>query len=495
MAQTLIASPQEFSPAYNQLKFIIDSTNKNKSGFKYIFQVFDGGTANKVAEYKVIPRIDDGYGEQDLSKLIQAKVSWTLDTTSTATINAPESKYDYDVKIGEEYTAEYIYTANLTDNSGNVRISTTNTFVAGDQVIITQADGGVANPLLEGLHTVISATGSTVTVNVAFSSITSITIDGVVRYSDNRKIITENITVITNQRAFNGAVRHMDWMLYDENDYVMDGITKEFVTNQPQSFHATLGQDMWFNGITRSGDKFVYQNDGGDTFTKTISELNTFTQTGVGPNNFGTLTATIGTLPLIKANTKYYDVWYDDSLTLGPQDSQKYRFYIDDRKLIEEYHVLFLDRLGSWSSFAFQLKAYERGEVTREMYNKNIEGFVSGGHWNYGVEEFGFHYFNTNVIKSMDLNSNWMDEGMAQYFEELITSPMTYLKITKYLADETGGVMGIEEEDCVSRIPESTTYVPVMVTNNSYEVYKQRNKNLIRQAINVRFSNQDNING
>ena len=56
-------------------------------------------------------------------------------------------------------------------------------------------------------------------------------------------------------------------------------------------------------------------------------------------------------------------------------------------------------------------------------------------------------------------------------------------------------VMGIEEEDCVSRIPESTTYVPVMVTNNSYEVYKQRNKNLIRQAINVRFSNQDNING
>jgi hypothetical protein len=495
MAQTLIASPQEFSPAYNQLKFIIDSTNKNKSGFKYIFQVFDGGTANKVAEYKVIPRINDGYGEQDLSKLIQAKVSWTLDTTSTATINAPESKYDYDVKIGEEYTAEYIYTANLTDNSGNVRISTTNTFVAGDQVIITQADGGVANPLLEGLHTVISATGSTVTVNVAFSSITSITIDGVVRYSDNRKIITEDITVITDQRAFNGAVRHMDWMLYDENDYEMDGITKEFVTNQPQSFHTTLGQDMWFNGRTRVDHQFVFQNDAGDTFTKTIVELNTYTQTGVGPNNLGTLTPNIGTLPLIKATTKYYDVWYNSTATLGPQDSQKYRFYIDDRKLIEEYHVLFLDRLGSWSSFAFQLKAYERGEVTREMYNKNIEGFVSGGHWNYGVEEFGFHYFNTNVIKSMDLNSNWMDEGMAQYFEELITSPMTYLKITKYLATETGAVMGIEEEDCVSRIPESTTYVPVMVTNNSYEVYKQRNKNLIRQAINVRFSNQDNING
>jgi hypothetical protein len=495
MAQTLIASPQQFSPAYNQLKFIVDSTNKNNSGFKYIFQVFKGGTATKIGEYKVIPRIDDGYGEQDLSKLIQSQVSWTLDTTSTATVKALESKYDFDVKIGEEYVAEYAWTANLTDNSGNVRISTTNTFVAGDQVVITQADGGVANPLLEGLHTVISATGSTVTVNVAFSSITSITIDGVVRYADNRKIITLNITNLANYRAFNGAVRHMDWMLYDETDYVMDGITKQFVTNQPQSFHATIGQDIWFNGRTRNGDRFVYQNDAGDTFTKTIAELNTFTQTGVGPNNLGTLTPTVGTLPLIKPTTKYYDVWYNSSLTLGLQDSQKYRIYIDNRTIIEEYHILFLDRMGSWSSFAFQLKAYERGEVNREMYNKNIDGYVTDGRWTYGVEEFGFHYFNTNVIKSMDLNSNWMDEGMAQYYEELVTSPMTYLKITKYITDETGTVFGIEEESCSSRIPESTTYVPVMVTNNSYEVYKQRNKNLIRQSVNVRFSNQDNING
>jgi len=230
MAQTLIASPQTFSPSYNPLKFIVDSTNKNNSGFKYVFQVFEGGTTNKIGEYKVIPRINDGYGEQDLSKLIQSQVLWTLDTTSTASIEALKSKYDYSVKIGEEYVAEYIYTANLTNNSGNVRISTTNTFVAGDQVVITQADGGVANPLLEGLHTVISATSSTVTVNVAWSSITSNTIDGVVRYADNRKIITLNIINLANYRAFNGAVRHMDWMLYDENDYVMNGITKQFVT-------------------------------------------------------------------------------------------------------------------------------------------------------------------------------------------------------------------------------------------------------------------------
>ncbi len=44
MAQTTIASPQTFSPAYNPLKFIIDSTNKSLDGFRYIFDVYAAGT-------------------------------------------------------------------------------------------------------------------------------------------------------------------------------------------------------------------------------------------------------------------------------------------------------------------------------------------------------------------------------------------------------------------------------------------------------------------
>ena len=496
MAQTLIASPEVFSPAYNPLKFIVDSTNKNKSGFRYIFDIYLSGTSTKIGEYKVMPIYGTGYGEQDLSKLIQTKVTWTLDTTATSSFEAVGSYYDFDVKVGEEYVAEYSYTSSLSNNGGNVQINVTNTFAIGDQVIITQVDGGLANPQLEGLHTVISATGSTVVVNVAWSTITNATIDGVVKYADNRKVITRDITIVSGRRVYNGAVSHIDWIGYDGDQYTMDGVTKEFVTNQPQSFHATIGQDIWFNGRTRSGSKFVFQNDAGELFTKPVSALPTYTQTGIGPNNTGTLTAVSGTLPLIKPSTKYYDVWYDNSLTVGSQDSQKYRINIDDRKLIEEYHLLFLDRMGSWSSFACQLRSYERIDITREMYNKQIEGYVNGSkQWTYGVEEFGFHYFNPNIIRSMDLNTNWMTERMGQYFEELMSSPMTYLKLVRYLADETGELMGIEDDECVGRIPESTTYVPVMVTNNTYEIQKQRNKNLIRQSLNVRFSNQDNING
>ena len=160
--------------------------------------------------------------------------------------------------------------------------------------------------------------------------------------------------------------------------------------------------------------------------------------------------------------------------------------------------MLFLDRLGSYSSFAFQLKSYERGEVTREIFNRDVKGYVntskSQPDWNYKTEDMGFMQSNINVVKSFDLNTNWMDENAAQYFEELITSPQTFVKIVQYNTTE-GGIPIIGEDGCPVHVAESTAYQPCIVQNNAYEVYQQRNKNLIKQSITIKLSNQDNING
>lgn len=494
MAQTIIASPQMISPAYNPLKFIVDSTNKNKNGFKYIFDIYAAGTANKIGEYKVLPRINDGYGEEDLSKLLQTQVSWDLDTLSTSSYGAPNSYYLYDVKVGEEYVAEFSYTSSLTNASGNVQINVTNTFASGDQVVITQADGGVANPQLEGLHTVISATGSTVVVNVSWSTITSAAIDGVIKYADNRKVITRDITDFDSYMVFNAAFRWLDWSVYDNLDYRLKNPSALWLTNQPTTdFQCTLGQDLYLNIMNPKGsDRVIFENSNGLTFYKAISSLDDIVQVAVGPNNYGIL---VGTGDLIDNTVDWYEFYFANSGTLPVQDSVKYRINIDRRVLISEYHILFLDRMGSWSSFAFQLKSYERGDVTREVYNQDVTGYINASdEWTYNTEEFGFRTINTNVIKSFDLNTNWMTENMAQYFEELVTSPQTFLKIVNYVTTE-GGIPLIDEDGCPIHIPESTLYQPCIVNNNQYEVFKQRNKNLIKQSISVRLANQDNING
>ena len=494
MAQTTIASPQTFSPAYNPLKFIIDSTNKSLAGFRYIFDVYAAGTATKIAEYKVLPTYGTGYGEEDLSKLLQNQVSWDLDTELTSNYGAPNSFYAYDVKVGEEYVYEVAYTSSLTDASGSVQINVTNSFAAGDQVIITQDDGGVANPQLEGLHTVVSATGSAFVVNVNWSTITDATINGSVSYADKRKTITRDITLFEDYSVFNGAFRWLDWTTYDKLDYKLNTPTALWLTNQPTAdFYCALGQDLYLNLQNPKGsDRIYFENSNGAVFYKAVISSADILQVPVGPNNYGIL---VGTGDLIDNTVEWYDVWFNNGTTLQIQDSVKYRIYIDRRVLISEYHVLFLDRLGSWSSFAFQLKSYERGEVSRDIFNQDVAGYVNASdEWTYKTEEFGFRTFNTNVIKRIDLNTNWMTQNMATYFEELVTSPQTFLKIVTYVTTEDG-IPLIDEDGCPIHIPESTAYQPCIVDNNAYEMLNQRNKNLMRHSITVRLANQDNVNG
>lgn len=489
MAQSTIARPQSFTPAYNPVKYIIDSTNKNNTGFKYIFDVYNGAT--QIGRFKALPRINDGYGQQDFSKFLSSYVSWDFDPNVTLDHDAANSYYQYQIKTGEEYLAEFTYTSALTNSGGFVRVNVTNTFAIGDQINITQADGGTANPLVEGLHSVTNSSATWFEISAAWSSVTDANIDGVVTYADNRKVATYDVQTLSSGNVFNGARRWTEFVYWNADEYNLNDPTKYWLTNQPlTNFSCTIAQDLWLNARARVGKKIVFENSNGDLFSKTIVTNATIQQIAVGPNNHGTLTPAVGTLPLVKEDTTYYDFWFED----GTQKSRKYRIDIDRRVQISEYDVVFLDRMGSYSSFAFQLKSYERGEVSREEYNQDVTGFVSGGQWSYDYQEFGYSTMNLNAVKTLELNSNWMSQDMATYFEELVTSPQCFLKVVQYVTTEDGLPI-LDEDGCLVHIAESTMYVPIIVTTNSYEVFKQRNKNLIKQTINVKLANNDAING
>lgn len=495
MAISIIAEPQEFTPAYNECKFIINSTNVNNTGFRYIFDIYESGTSNKIAEYRILPDLN-GYGEQDLSKLLSSQVTYNFSPSITTFYDANNCYYKYDVKFGEEYLTMTSYTSSLTNSSGNVQINVSNTFVVGDQVNILQADGGVANPTLEGLHTVISQGVGYFVVDSLWSDVTDATINGDVTYADNRKTITRDITTTLDKYVFNGAVKWADFPFYDNTDYTLDNTNALFLTNQPLSFHCTLGQDLWLNlrdnGV-KANERVYFENSNGDVFYKSISGNEYIKGVAVGCNNFGSLTLESGTAGLIKGDTEYYDVYYADSLVIT-QHSVRYRIYIDRRILISETHILFLDRMGSLSSFAFQLKNQELGNITRETYNQDVTGFVSGGEWSYKTYEQGFVNYNTQVTKDYNLNTNWMTENEGIYFQELLTSPQTWVKNVTYRITEDLENR-YDETGCIIRIPESTEYLSCNVMTNNFEVFKQRNKNLIKQSIIVRLSNNDIING
>ena len=488
MAMTLKAAPQRLTPAYNPVKYIYDSTNKNLAGFKYIFEVYESGTANQIAEYRVLPVYSTGYGEIDLTKLLQAKVSFDLFPTNTTVYNAPNSHYKYDLKVGEEYLTTTSFTSAMTQYTtapyaGRVRLNGANTFAVGDQIVLTQTGLGAANANFDGLYTVLVATPTSIVINFLWSSITNANKDVAITYADGRKTTTYNIISDMNNYVFNGALPWTQWPSWDENQYYLTSPSDSFLTSCPtREFYCTLSQDLWMNAIYGGPGpgthKIIFTNDAGESFEKSVSATDHVTGNAVGPNNAGTLTPIVGSLPLIKPTTQYYEYYYEHN---GSQVTQSYRVNIDRRTQKEEYSIIFLDRYGSWGSFAFTGRAYQRGIVQREQYNMDVKGKIASSEWTYDKTDRGYTNSYVTVEETIDINTDWMTEEMATYFTELISSPYTYFKVSNYY------------ESC--DIPESTEYVSCNVVTSNYEYYKQRNKNLIKQSITIKLANNDMVNG
>lgn len=496
---TRIAKPDILTPAYNQMRFIYDSTNKNKDGFKYIFTVYNVTTTSEIGQFKVLPDFPNGYGNIDIARIVQSYLSNSFDSALPNVGLANDSYLKYYVEIGEEYIESYNYTLNLTNSSGNVRINFTSPFTVGDQIFIDQADGGSANPNLQGYFTVLSYGSGYIVVNSAWDDITNDNINGTVRYANNQKtVVTDEITE-SDMVAFNGAMSFGGFTTYSSVDYlanqfnlnfynrvIADGGVFEaieclntlngvniidFLTNQPKDgFCITPTQDLYFslanNYIT---DGFIlFTNSNGDELAYALTKDYVINMVNVGANADPKIVIS-GTEGIVKDDTDWYTFQFMDS-ELNIAYSDLYNVCIDRRCKKNDYEILFMDRIGSFSSFAFQLASYEKGSVTRDTYNRDIVGAVTDGKWGYDSTDYGYTNINTKVEKTLELNTNWMSEQMAQYFEELITSPVTYLKV------------GIE-------------YFACLVQENAFEVFKQKNKNLIKQKITVKFANNNAING
>ena len=480
------ASAQILMPAYNPIKYIYSSTNVLLQGFKYIFDVYESGTLNKIAEYRVMPTYSTGFGEIDLSKLLQSFVSYDLNLTNTSVYNAVDSHYKYDLHIGEEYLTTTTYINALTFSGLNVQINVANTFVAGDQINITQADLGVANPNLEGLFTVLSVGVGFLVVNSPWSAVTNANIDGDITYADGRKTVTRDLLLDNNNFVFNGAFKWVDWPSYNYQDYMLNGITDEFLTTFPAAnlnMYCTLSQDMWVdavaNGSPTAPDTMVFENDGGNIFEKVVTAVDHVSGISVGPNNFGVLTLVFGSGLLIEPTTEYYDFHYERN---GVVRSATYRINIDRRIRTTEYSILFLDKLGSWGSFAFTLNSYEKGTVTREQFNRDVAGYINGvNQWSYDLTDRGMTNTYVSTDTTIDLATDFMTMDMASYFTELISSPFTFVKQASYAVD------------CDA--PVSTDYVSCNIMTSDFQVYNQRNKNLIKQNITIKLANNDIVNG
>jgi len=333
--------------------------------------------------------------------------------------------------------------------------------------VITQADGGDANPALEGLHTVLSATANQFTVNVLWSTIGDDTINGNVTYADLRKTQVLDDEVIEDQEVFNGAYNYYlntynENLPFNSSTYLglanPDGylMTSNLPTDGSVAPSAFPNAQFYYN--LRVYAAYNYEVEWYDM------NGNLLDNTGFNPASDGIYAIFVGPTALVTED--YYVSIYSD----GPTGNDSYYFKYDNRCTINDQQLIYLDRMGSWQTFAFQLRTYEKGQITREQYNQHIDGQVVSTEWVGVPLQKGFRTYNTNVTKTFDLNTNWMDQYDATRFQELLTSPQVYYSSDNY-------------------------FCACVVDSSSFEVFSQKNKKLIKQSVSIRLAQQDPING
>jgi hypothetical protein len=299
---------------------------------------------------------------------------------------------------------------------------------------------------------------------------------GKVKYSDNRKSITRDLVTST-ATVFNGALTNEEFVTLPISVFKLTSPsgTNRLLTSMPSTgMRITPTQQFFLNigNFYTTVPRFVYfENDEGDVYFKSVggSSGTAIRQMGVGPGNLGTLTEQTGVLPLVKDHTKWYDVWVTDSNDIPL--TKRYRFEIDRRCQINEIELLFLDRLGSLASFAFQNRTTESGNVKRESYVKALgELDTELDRWNYGLDEAGTTLTSVTEELETTIRTNWMTDEQSVYFKELITSPFI-------LKREAGGA-----------------YISVQIKDTSFPIERTKNKKLIKKTITITPSNQNNIN-
>lgn len=471
MAITVESQPEVTTPAYNPVIWWASSTNVNEENFKFVFDIYDN-TAAKIAEYRVAPRIGDGYGVIDLSRLLSAQLSANLDLTNTTYYNATGHYFEYGVEIGEEYNVSYAYTG-FTQSGDYVQLTgvATHSFVAGDQINVTETTP--TNDLIAGLHTVISVTASTVTIDVIYADMVSpSSTAGSIIYADNRKSLTRSMSINSNNYVTKTAIPFVDRLSWLDTTYHLTSASSKFMTNMPNNFKIAPTQELLVQYMpqTTAVRRMYFENSNGDTFYKTVtpSSGEWVNLSGVSGSVLGTLTVISGTLPLVKDDTEWYEFTYTDGANVAQSETK--RLYIDTRCKQENFEILFLDRFGSWGSFNFMLKAQEKETVSREIFNKNIDGTTpTSGIWEYDSKDKGMTIHSVQLEKEYTLNTNWMSQEDNEYFAELVSSPETYLFVGRYVA-------------CV-------------IQEKDVEIVRQRGKKLIRKTITVKLSSNDTVNG
>lgn len=146
-----------------------------------------------------------------------------------------------------------------------------------------------------------------------------------------------------------------------------------------------------------------------------------------GPINLNQIAALISGTPgaVIPANTVSYTIQLYDGTAYGPI----FTYTIQTNLSIhEDVDVFFMNRLGGFESFRMNMRSEDSKEVQRSSFDKQLVQY-DGTNVTYAATSGSKTVYNTDISRSLRLNSDWVTPTENDALFDLISSPIVYTYI------------------------------------------------------------------
>ncbi len=429
MAITIKVEPQDFTPAYNEVMVVLDSTNKSEPKFQYVVDINVGGVYSSRIKVQSNPA---GFGVFNLSKHLESYVSSNIDIADKTLFKKIEDSYvDYDIDLSEEYVLTTSFTT-VTNNGGfcQYNYASPHNFVDGDFVTVSSS----SVPAYDGVQEITSVPSTTAIVT---TEVYSATATGDTVLSNNTTTIIADAAVFSSTKYIvNNVVDWVEFPSFDIADYDISpaGLGK-FLTNLPSTADVKLDDRVtanFYNPVSGEATYlYVVSNTGtfkyGNSFASTTASTK-FLSVGVAPFDLLNDTPTVvsGALPVIDGDTDSYTIYLADATDVKTSEERVFNI---DRRCTEydNYNLIYLNKGGSFSSFNFDLASEENVSVTKKRYNKNYGEYNDSlVEYSYATSDRGTDILDTDITDTYTVTSNYISEATGGLIKDLITSPEVY---------------------------------------------------------------------
>ena len=268
----------------------------------------------------------------------------------------------------------------------------------------------------------------------------------------------------------------------------------KFLTNAPTTQYANIndyGTFAFFDRLPNAADRvdlirLKYYNSAGvqigtedvvnNTTNGGVTAANTFVTTkylfiGAFPGNLQNTSTTFKTL--VAAGTIQGGYYTAELKTNAGGSNQLYTINLNcpTAKGYESIRLAWLNQWGAWDYYTFTMKSVRTTTTNRTTYTQ------MGGTWNDSVYEIegykgGKKNFRVNSTERIQINSDFLTEADAVWFEELMNSQSVYI-LNGYNATE-------------STFTITNKYVePVLITTSSYTRKTIANDKLIQYTFDL----------